>query len=96
MLGHKAKADLILTTPGTGNQSGSLYSMLKLDPQLAIPGAGITTHSLSGCSGLLVWTYRVRDGFPAGSLPVAADQDCRRNSSSVLRSIFKKMILGGV
>lgn len=51
MLGHKAKADLILTARGTGNQSGSLYSMLKLDPQLAIPGAGITTPSLAvlGC-----------------------------------------------
>lgn len=94
--GLQSKANLILTAPGAGNQTGAVYSMVKLDSQLAIPGAGITTHSLSGCSLVFVWRYRVRDGFPAGSLPVAADQDCRIKSLEVLRSIFKKMIVGGV
>lgn len=82
--GPQSKAGLILTAPETGNQTGAVHSTVKLGPQLAIPRAGITTHSLSGCSLLFVWTYRVRDGFPAGSLPVAADQDCRINSSSIL------------
>lgn len=37
----------MLTASVTGNQTDAVYSMVKLDPQLAIPGDGITTHSLS-------------------------------------------------
>lgn len=47
--GPQSKADLTLTAAGTGNEPGAVYSMVKLDPQLAIPRAGITTHSLSVC-----------------------------------------------
>lgn len=61
--GTQSKADLILSAPGAGNQTDAVYSTIKLDPQLAVPGAGITTHSLSGCSLLFVWTYSVCQGW---------------------------------
>lgn len=74
-VGPQGKADHILTAPGIGNQAGAVYSVVELDPQLALPRAGIIDHSLHGCSLLLVWRRRGWAGFPAGCLPVTAEQN---------------------
>lgn len=89
--GPQSKADLILTAPGTGNQTGSVCSMVKLDPQLAIPRAGITTHSLSGCSVLVVWTYRVRDGFLLGLCLLLLIKTAEATAPAYLEVFFKKL-----
>lgn len=62
--GPQGKADHILTALGTGNQTGAVYSMVKLDPQLALPRAGIVNHSMYGCSVLLLWGSGL--DFPLG------------------------------
>jgi len=94
--GPQGKADHILTAPGTGNQTGAVSSMARLDPQLALPRAVIIDHSLYGCSVFLVWGYR---GLGWISHQISACCSWTKhwsNSSSVPRCIFKKMILGGV